>query len=37
MVFHKGEVSLAVVMCSTYAVMFIGNSPTFISDLITHS
>jgi hypothetical protein len=36
-VFHKSEVPLAVVMCSTYAVMFIGYFPTFISDLITHS
>jgi hypothetical protein len=35
--FHKSEVPLLLDMCNTYAVMFIGYSPTLISDLISNS
>jgi hypothetical protein len=35
--FHKSEVPLGLGMYNTYAVMFIGYSPTFISDLISDS
>jgi hypothetical protein len=35
--FHRCVFPLAVEMCNTYAVMFIGYSPTFISDVIAHS